>query len=187
MVLYCQSEWSSNCWRFRCCSSNYLQYVDGSQDNNWGAAISSVKAIQKSHQSHWLNGHPAKMLPKKTFMQTGVQSFPQANLNDTLEFSTRATLAFKITREQTVLQALHIDNNLTIDPPTVIQCVTEQLMESRPESSSYTLSFLKDRGVQPGEAVNCNNRGVTRRRQNQLLMETVSPKTLIIMPHYKLS
>ena len=96
-------------------------------------------------------------------------------------------MAFKITSEQTVLQALHIDNNLTIDQPTVIQCETEQLVERRPESSAYTLSFLKDRGVQPGEAVNCNNRGVARRRQNQLLMETVSPKTLITMPHYKTS
>ena len=71
-----------------------------------------------------------------------------------------------------------IDNNFTIDPPTVIECVTEQLMASRPESSSYTLSLLKDKGVQSGEAANCNNRGITRRRQNQLLMETVSLQTL---------
>ena len=71
-----------------------------------------------------------------------------------------------------------IDNNLTIDPPSVIECVTDQLMASRPQSSSYTLSLLKDKGVQPGEAANCNNRGITRRRQNQLLMETVSLQTL---------
>ena len=70
-----------------------------------------------------------------------------------------------------------IDNNLTIDPPTVIKCVTEQFAASRPESS-YTLSLLKDKGVQPCEAANCNNRGITRRRQNQLLMETVSLQTL---------
>ena len=45
-----------------------------------------------------------------------------------------------------------IENNLSIDPPIVIQYVTEQLMASRPESSSYTLSFFKEKGVQPGEA-----------------------------------
>ena len=55
-----------------------------------------------------------------------------------------------------------VDNNLTNDPPTVIQCVTEQVVTSRPESSSYTLSLLKDKGVQPSEAANCNNRGITR-------------------------
>ena len=57
------------------------------------------------------------------------------------------------------------DNNLTIDPPTVFQCVTEHLKANRPESSSYTLSLLKDKGVQPGEAMNCNNRGITLRQQ----------------------
>ena len=56
--------------------------------------------------------------------------------------------------------------------------VTEQLAASRPESSSYTLSLLKDKGVQPGEAANCNNRGITRRRQNQLMMEIVILQTL---------
>ena len=81
-------------------------------------------------------------------------------------------------RADSLAGAAAIDNNLTIDPPTVIECVTEQLMASRPESSSYTLSLLKDKGVQPGEAVNCNNRGITRRRQNQLLTETVSLQTL---------
>ena len=38
--------------------------------------------------------------------------------------------------------------------------------------------IFKDKGVQPGEAANCNNRGITRRRQNQLLRETVSLQTL---------
>ena len=43
-----------------------------------------------------------------------------------------------------------IDNNLTLDPATVVQCVTQQLIDSRPESTSYTLSLLKDKGVQRG-------------------------------------
>ena len=48
-----------------------------------------------------------------------------------------------------------IDNNLTLDSPTD-QCVTQQLIASRPESSSYTLSFLKDKGVQLGDGATCN-------------------------------
>ena len=71
-----------------------------------------------------------------------------------------------------------IDNNITIDPPTVVQCVTDQLIASRPQSSSYTLSRLKEKGVQPGDGATCNRRGVARRRQNQLLMETLSLQTL---------
>ena len=55
-------------------------------------------------------------------------------------------------------------------------------MASRAESSSYTLSLLKDKGVQPGEAVTLNNRGITRRRQNKLLVETVSLQTLKYTP-----
>ena len=71
-----------------------------------------------------------------------------------------------------------IDNNLTLDPPTVIQCVTQQLINARPSSSSYTLSLLKDKGVQLGEGATCTHRGATRRLRNQLLMETVSLQTL---------
>ena len=88
-------------------------------------------------------------------------------------------LTFKATKRAGSLDGTAtIDNYLTIDPPTVLQCVTEQLAASRPESSSYTLSLLKDKGVQTGEAGNCNNRGITRHRQNQLLMETASLQTL---------
>ena len=71
-----------------------------------------------------------------------------------------------------------IDGNLTLDPPTVIQCVADQLLANRPPSSSHTLALLKDKGVKPGEGATCNSRGVTRRLQNQLLMETVSLQTL---------
>ena len=71
-----------------------------------------------------------------------------------------------------------IDGNLTLDPPTVIQCVTDQLMKNRPLSSSHTLALLKEKGVKQGEGAICNSRGATRRHQNQLLMETVSLQTL---------
>ena len=71
-----------------------------------------------------------------------------------------------------------IDINITIDPPTVVHCITDQLIASRPQSSSYTLSRLKDKGVQPGDGATCNRRGVARSRQNQLLMETISLQTL---------
>ena len=67
-----------------------------------------------------------------------------------------------------------IDNNITIDPPTVVQCVTDQLIASRPLSSSYNLSRLKEKGVQPGDGATCNRRG----RQNQLLIETISLQKL---------
>ena len=73
-----------------------------------------------------------------------------------------------------------IDNNLVIDPPTVIQCVTDQLIASRPQSTSYTLSRLEGKGVQRRDGANCNRRGVARRRQNQLLMETISLHTLSV-------
>ena len=43
-----------------------------------------------------------------------------------------------------------IDGNLTLDPPAVIQCVSDQLIASRPQSSSHTLSLLKEKGVKPG-------------------------------------
>ena len=71
-----------------------------------------------------------------------------------------------------------IDNNLTLDPPTVLQCVKQHLEEIRIEISSYTLSRLKEKGVQAGEGVRSNLRGATRRRLNQIQMETISLPTL---------
>ena len=71
-----------------------------------------------------------------------------------------------------------IDNDLVLDPPTVLQCVKENLAQNRPPSSSYTVSRLKEKNVQPGEGANCTHRGATRRRHNQLLTETISLHTL---------
>ena len=71
-----------------------------------------------------------------------------------------------------------IDNKLTLDPPTVLQCVKEQLTSGRPQSTSYTLSLLKEKGVQAGDGATSTSRGAMRRRQNQLLFETISLPTL---------
>ena len=71
-----------------------------------------------------------------------------------------------------------IDNNLVIDPPMVIQYVSNQPIASRPQSTSYTLSRLKEKGIQHGDGATGNCRGVTRPCQNQLLMEIIRLKTL---------
>ena len=71
-----------------------------------------------------------------------------------------------------------IDGNMALDPPTVLQCVKEHLTQSRPPSSSFTLSLLIEKGVQAGEGTMSTNRGALRRRENQLLLETVSLPTL---------
>ncbi len=46
-----------------------------------------------------------------------------------------------------------IDNNLTLDWPTVLQCVKQQLEDIRIQSSSHSLSRLKEKGVQVIEGV----------------------------------
>ena len=71
-----------------------------------------------------------------------------------------------------------IDNNLTLDPPSVLQCVKQQLFDIRVQSSSHTLSRLQEKGVQAGEGVQSTLRGATRRRLNQIQMETISLPTL---------
>ena len=71
-----------------------------------------------------------------------------------------------------------IDNDLILDPPTVLQCVKENLLQNIPQSSSHTVSLLKEKNVQPGDGAKCTLRGATRRRHNQLLTETISLHTL---------
>ena len=67
-----------------------------------------------------------------------------------------------------------IDNNLTLDPPTVLQCTKDHLALSIAQASSYTLTLLKEKGVKVEEGANDFSRGATRRRQNQLLFEATS-------------
>ena len=71
-----------------------------------------------------------------------------------------------------------IDNDLVLDPSKVLQCLKENLVQNRPPSSSYTVTRLKEKNVQPGEGANCTHRGATRRRHNQLLTETIRLHTL---------
>ena len=40
------------------------------------------------------------------------------------------------------MQESVIDNNLTLDPPRVIQCIPDHLALSRTQASSYTLTIL---------------------------------------------
>ena len=56
--------------------------------------------------------------------------------------------------------------------------VKSELLSKRPESTSYTLQLLKEKNIKAGEGRHCELRGVARRQHNQLLMETVSLKTL---------
>ena len=71
-----------------------------------------------------------------------------------------------------------VDNNLTLDPPSVVQCVKQHLESVRPPSSSFTLSHLKEKGVQAGVGVCCTLKGATRRQMNQMQMKTFSRPTL---------
>ena len=81
-------------------------------------------------------------------------------------------------RADSLAGAAVIDNNLTLDPPTVMQCVRRHLEDVRAPSSSHTLSRLKEKGIRAGEGAHCTLRGATRRRLNQIQMETISLQTL---------
>ena len=71
-----------------------------------------------------------------------------------------------------------IGDQMTLDPPLVLATVKEDLYSKRPESTSNTLQLLKEKNTKAGEGRHCELRGVARRQHNQLLMETVSLKTL---------
>ena len=43
-----------------------------------------------------------------------------------------------------------INNDFVLDPPK-----HQNLLQNRPPSSSYTVSHLKEKNVQPGEGANC--------------------------------
>ena len=50
--------------------------------------------------------------------------------------------------------------------------------QKRPQSSSYKLSILKEKGIQAGAGATSDMRGASRRHQNQMLMETLSINSL---------
>ena len=53
-------------------------------------------------------------------------------------------------RADVLVGATVIDNNLTLDPPTVLRCIQDHLALSRTQTSSYKLTLLKEKGVQAG-------------------------------------
>ena len=67
---------------------------------------------------------------------------------------------------------------MTLNSPLVLASVKNDLCSKRPESTSYTLKLLHDKNIKAGEGRHCELHGVARRQHNQLLMETVSLKTL---------
>ena len=67
---------------------------------------------------------------------------------------------------------------ITLEPPTVLQCIKDHLALTRTQASIYTLTLLKKKGVHDGEGANDISRRAVRRRQNQLLFETISLPTL---------
>ena len=71
-----------------------------------------------------------------------------------------------------------VGGKLTLDPPTVLTAVAENLNRNREESSSHTLGILKEKGIQRGEGKHNDLCGPIRRISNQMLMETVSRQTL---------
>ena len=81
-------------------------------------------------------------------------------------------------RADRLADAALIDNNITLDGPTVLQIVAEKLKEQRPQSSSHTLSILKEKGIQAGAGATSDMRGASRRYHNQMLTETISIPTL---------
>ena len=71
-----------------------------------------------------------------------------------------------------------VGGRLTLDPPTVLAAVQENMRENREESSSHTLMRLKEKGIQRGEGRHSQLCGPIRRISNQMRMETVSRQTL---------
>ena len=67
---------------------------------------------------------------------------------------------------------------MTSNPSIVLAAVRDDLRSRRSESASYTLQLLQEKKVKAGAGRHCDLRGVARRQQNQLLVETVSLSTL---------
>ena len=76
-----------------------------------------------------------------------------------------------------MLYVIHVCSS-RFDTPIVLGAVKDDLRSRRPESASYTLQLLQEKKVKAGAGRHCDLRGVARRQQNQLLVETVSLSTL---------
>ena len=80
-------------------------------------------------------------------------------------------------RADTLAGQAQIGGEFTLDPPTVLANVTENL-SGREMSDSYTLKMLKEKLVKKGQGRSSSLRGPQRRRSNQMMMETISLHTL---------
>ena len=70
-------------------------------------------------------------------------------------------------------------NDVLFDPQAVIRMVETSLNDKKDDtSSSHTLLSLIESGVKRGDGAKCKLRGPTRRRTNQLMLNTVSAQTL---------
>ena len=98
----------------------------------------------------------------KSSTLTGYNLSQAAPLSDSSYFSALVMPAIMATDELIVLQGTTtstIDNNLTLDPPSVIQCVSDRISISRSDSASYALSLLIHNWFKPGEGAAFNSRG----------------------------
>ena len=142
-----------------------LQYVQREQHKRAIIVTDSMSTLQKITSgflyADWVTTISNSVLEKLTWIFTPGHAGVHGN-----------------ERADSLADTAVIDNNITLDAATVIQVVSEQLKASRPNSTSYTLSLLKEKGVQPGEGAKNNHRGTSRRQQNQILMETMSLHTL---------
>ena len=70
-------------------------------------------------------------------------------------------------------------NDVLFDPQAVIRMVETSLNDKKDDtSSSHTLLSVIESGVKRGDGAKCKLRGPTRRRTNQLMLNTVSAQTL---------
>ena len=71
------------------------------------------------------------------------------------------------------------ENGVLFDPQAVIRMVETSLNDNKDDtSSSHTLLSVIESGVKRGDGAKCKLRGPTRRRTNQLMLNTVSAQTL---------
>ena len=72
-----------------------------------------------------------------------------------------------------------LSGDLALDPPSVLLLVKESILSnSTPDTDSFTTALLLEKGVKRGAGRRSDLRGLSRRRCNQMLVETISLHTL---------
>ena len=142
-----------------------LRYMQRSQQKRAVIVTDSMSTLEKVRKEHlhadWLQTLRASGLERITWVFSPGHAGVRGN-----------------ERADVLAGTAPIDDDYILDPPTVLQIVKEHLVQKRPPSSSYTVDILKDKGIQVGEGASSTSRGALRRRQNQLLLETISLHTL---------